>query len=184
MNQRRRRGQLASRASIEMGRGHVSLATDQSALERGLAAAKQKFQAWGRGIAAAGTAMMGAGLAIEALLAPAIGVFATYEQSLADLRAAANPTAEQFARLRAQIEQVSTTTGTSLPEVTQAYSELLKAGVSLDSVLGGVGRSAIQFARVSGMAMAETSVILVDALNVFGREGLTASQAMNIMNQA
>ena len=167
-----------------MGRGHVSLATDQSALERGLAAAKQKFQAWGRGIAAAGTAMMGAGLAIEALLAPAIGVFATYEQSLADLRAAANPTAEQFAALRARIEQVSTTTGTSLPEVAAMFGELVKAGASVESVVNGMGLAAIQFARVSGMAMADTARILWGSMQIFSREGLTATQVMNNMARA
>lgn len=173
-----------SKASIEAGRGHVSLSTDDSRLVQGLNSARQHLQSFGRNIAVIGASSLGAGAAIGAAMTPAIAIFATYEQALADLRAAANPTADQFARLRAQIESVARATGESLPEVTQAYSELLKAGISLEAVLGGVGQTAVQFARVSGMQMAETAVILVDALNVFGREGLTASQAVNIMNQA
>ncbi len=173
-----------SKASIEAGRGHVSLSTDDSRLVQGLNSARQHLQSFGRNIAVIGASFLGAGAAIGAAMTPAIAIFATYEQALADLRAAANPTADQFARLREQIESVARATGESLPEVTAAYSELLKAGISLDAVLGGVGQTAVQFARVSGMQMAETAVILVDALNVFGREGITASQAVNIMNQA
>ncbi len=75
-------------------------------------------------------------------------------------------------------------TGTDLVDVTTAYSELLKAGVSLDRVLSGVGETAVQFARVSGIEMAQTVTTLVDAMNVFARESLTASQAANIMNTA
>lgn len=175
---------MASKSSIEAGRGHVTLGTDDGPLERGLKAAEGKFKQWGRGLVAMGTDLMR--LASVAAVPMAFGVqqFANYEQALANLRAAANPTAEAFAAIRTQIEAISRATGTDFADTTNAYAELLKAGVSLESVLGGVGEAAVKFARVSGMEMSATVIALVDGMNVFAREGITASQAANIMNQA
>jgi TP901 family phage tail tape measure protein len=174
----------ANRSSIEAGKGHVTLGVKDGPLVSGLKAAEGRLRAWGGNVARIGASIAAAGVGMLSGLMPGVMAFASYEQALADLRAAADPAAADFARLREQIELVGKATGTDLVEVTKAYGELLKAGVSLESVLGGVGEAAIKFARVSGMEMAQTAVVLVDAMNVFAREGVSATAAANIMNQA
>lgn len=175
---------MATKGSIEAGRAHVTLTLDQGPLERGLNAAKGKFQAWSKSLAVMSGAMMGVGVAIEAAFGPAVLAFGNYEQALANLRAAAAPTAEEFTRLRSTIERVALATGTSLPETTAVFMELVKAGRSVDEVVGGLGDAVIRFARVSEMAAAPAAAVLTGAMNIFRQEGLSAVQAMNLINQA
>lgn len=175
---------MASPGIIRAGKGEVELGLNASPMQAGLNTARRRLQTFGASVQAAGMSMLRTGIVMGAALLPAVIQFANYEQSLADLRASSNPTAEQFEELKTKIEEISRATGVGPAAVTAAFSDLLKAGKSVDEVLNGLGRTTVQFARVSGMEMAESATILSDALNVFGRDGMTAAQASNILNQA
>jgi TP901 family phage tail tape measure protein len=58
---------------------------------------------------------------------------------------------------------------------------LLKAGMELPDVLGGAGKSALEFASVGQVAVGDAAEVLTDIMNVFGG---TAAQAANIMSSA
>src|ERR1051325_10976194 len=68
----------ASRQSIEMGKGHVTLGTDQSQLDKGLEQARAKFQAWGKSIAAMGAGIVAAATLITAPFLTGLSVFSKW----------------------------------------------------------------------------------------------------------
>lgn len=175
---------MASRQSIEAGKGHVSLGVDDSPLRKGLDAAQAKFAAWGKGVMAFGAAITSIGFTLAAPLAASLTAFASYEQALANLRAVANPTAEQMNRLQGSIENLALETGISPSEVAEGFTELLRAGNSAETVLNGLGDTAIRFSQVSAMPMAEAAIVLSDALNAFSRDGLSAAQMANVLSRA
>lgn len=68
----------SNKASIEAGRGHVTLSTDKSQLVKGLEEAKAGFESWGKGIATLGASIAAAGAAIVAPFAGGLGAFAAW----------------------------------------------------------------------------------------------------------
>src|SRR5580700_5649924 len=57
---------MASKSSIEAGKGHVSLATVDTAFKQGLENAKKDFQKWGTAIAGIGASIAAGGAAFQA----------------------------------------------------------------------------------------------------------------------
>ena len=57
---------MASKSSIEAGRGHVTLGVNIDPLVKGLEAAQKKFAAWGKGMEVAGAAMGAASTSMQA----------------------------------------------------------------------------------------------------------------------
>lgn len=144
-----------------------------------VASVGKNLAAFSSGVAALGTAV-----AAVALPTKAITAAADFEQALADLRAAANPTASEFITLRDTILNVGKATGTSAVEVSGAFAELLKAGMGIEEVMGGAAEAAVQFARVGGISVPEAAVVMSDAINVFAKSGITATEAIDTLAKA
>ncbi len=175
---------MADSAAIKSGEGYVSMGMDLGPLQAGLNSAKRKLQAFGAGIMAAGKGMLATGLAMGGALLPGVMAFATYEQSLADLMAAANATPEEMDRVRESIEGISKATGVDPNEVADGFRQLLFAGVKLNDVLAGAGETLIKFARVGLMPAGEAALVLTDAVNVFARDtGMSFARAADIITQ-
>lgn len=164
-----------------MGRGHVEIGADLNPLYQALNNAQNKVQALGANLMRTGLNAIGAGVALATPLGLAVMQFATFEQSLANLRAAANPTTEEFGLLKKQIEEVALATGEMPADVAKVYTELVKGGKTASEVLGGLGEATVKFARVSELEGSVAAGVLIDAMNIFG---VGASEAMNIMSQA
>src|SRR5262245_6847476 len=75
----------ADRKSIEVGRGHVTLSTDKSPLERGLAAAAARVQAFGATIAQLGAGIAVAGASMATGLAASVFHFAHVGDAMNDM---------------------------------------------------------------------------------------------------
>jgi len=69
--------------------------------------------------------------------------------------------------------------GVGPTEAAQGMLELLKAGMSLDAVLGGAGRTAMEFAKVGEMDVAQAAVVMSDAMNVFKVSSDVAANALS-----
>lgn len=175
---------MATKQSLEAGRGHVTLWVDDGAMIAGLRKASANFSAWGNNLAAAGASMLKVGLTMVAALTPGVMAFAKYEQSLADLQAAAKATPEQMDRVKASIEALSKATGQDPNEVADGFRQLLFAGVELDKVIAGAGETLVKFARVGLMPAGEAALVLTDAVNVFARDaGMSFGRAADIITQ-
>jgi TP901 family phage tail tape measure protein len=105
---------------------------------------------------------------------------AQFEQSLADLRAAANPTKEEMKAVSEAAMGLSKDLRTVRPvEVAESMTELLKAGISLEQVLGGDAKAAIEFAKVGKLEMGVAATIMADSMKVFGENAKTTGNVLS-----
>jgi TP901 family phage tail tape measure protein len=190
---------MAGGSDIRAGAAFVELYMRDSAFTRGLKVAEGQIKDWGgrvgkaiaaipkdlgASISAVGTKLMGLGTAIAVPLGASVNAFASLQSELAKLQAAANPTARQMDLIRQSVLGISKATGQGPANVAAAFTELIKAGTSAETALGGAAEAVVKFAKVSGMDAAESAVIVSDMLNVFAKEGLSAAQATDILSQA
>lgn len=168
-----------SAGAIRAGRAAVEISANDSALRKGLKRAEAKLKAFAGTVGGMGQSLAGVGLAVAGPLAGAARVFSSYEDAMASLRAAANPTADDLARITEAVDRVGRATGRGPAEVAAAMTQLLKAGMSVEGVLGGAAEAALQFARVAEMDAAEVAIVLTDAINVFGVDATTAVNALS-----
>jgi TP901 family phage tail tape measure protein len=168
-------------AATKAGGAYVTVGADDSALARGLRRAEARVRAFGASVQAVGRTRIGFGVAAAVPFVAAVRGFASYEDALASLRAASNPTAEDLEKVEAAVADLSKATGVGPAKVTAAMTELLKAGLPLKAVLGGATAAALQFARVAEMDVAEAATILTDAMNVFG---VDATRAVDTFSRA
>lgn len=173
-----------SLGAIRAGRGEVELGLNQTMLELGLVSARNKLQSFASRVTAFGSLLAGGGIAAALTSIPVGMIFAEYEQQLANLRAATNPSIEQFGIMREAIEKIARAAGESPADVAMAFTELAKAGVDIGTILNGAGEAAVIFGRVSGMSIRETAVILADNLSVFRHDGLSAMQVATMLSRA
>jgi TP901 family phage tail tape measure protein len=129
----------------------------------------------------ASAAALGGGIAAGASIGRGV---VDFEQAMADMRAAANPTADQVVALERSILDLSRAAGVGPSDVATAFTELLKAGMSAERVMGGAGAAAVRFARVGQIDVAQAATVMNDALNVFAREGLTATRVVDTLSKA
>lgn len=169
---------MANAGGIRAGRAFVEIGLN------GLEQAKQRLAAFGQSVQSIGSKVSLGGIASS--IAPALSAktFADTEQALANLRAAANPTAEQFDRIKEAVKRVATETGQAPTAVIEGFSELLKAGMDVEQVLGGAGEAAVKFAKVGEIEVAEAATTMTDALNVFAKDSLSAAGAVDILSKA
>lgn len=129
-----------------------------------------------------GAAAVAAGVAGAAM--HTLGKASQFEDALADARAAANLSAEQYDRLAASSLSASKTLGLKPTGLVQGATELLKAGMDIDRVLGGAAESVAQFAKVGRMEAGEAAVTLNDASNVFAKDGMSTARTADTISRA
>ncbi len=108
---------MASKGSIEAGRGHVTLGVQSDALTKGLAAAEAKFQAWGKGIMSLGAGISAAGAAITAPFLYGLSVFTSWGD---EVSMAMRQTGLSFQ----QTENIMRGTRTTTEELVPAFAHL------------------------------------------------------------
>jgi TP901 family phage tail tape measure protein len=66
-------------------------------------------------------------------------------------------------------------------EAAESIENLVRAGRSVDQILGGDLEAAMSLAAADGMDLADAAMIMADTLNTFSREGLTGAQVADIL---
>lgn len=135
----------------------------------------------GRSIAGAGAKLGGIGVATLAPFAAAVRQGTAYQSTLLNIQASTGATAQELDRLKAASMQMSQAMGVGPTQIAGSFLELLKAGMSVEQVLGGAGQAAIEFATVGQMDVAAAGVVMADAMKVFG---VTADVAANAISSA
>lgn len=190
---------MASSADIRAGRAFVELYLQDNKFTRGLAVAEKQLRSWGgkvstalskipkdlgSTISAAGTKMLALSASMAVPLGASVKAFVNVQTELAKLQAAANPTASEMGKIRDAVNGISQATGQGPANVAAAFTELLKAGTDVRTALGGAAETVVKFAKVAEMDAASAAVLVSDVLHVFAKEGLSASQAVDILAQA
>jgi TP901 family phage tail tape measure protein len=170
-----------SASKVKAGQVFVEIGADPRAFFLALNKINRQIGNLGRSMSGAGTKIAGMGAAALLPFGAAIRQGTAYQSTLLNIQASTGATASELDRIRAAGMQVSQALGVGPTEATQGFLELLKAGMSLEQVLGGAGQTALEFAKVGNMDVAAASVVMADAMKVFG---VTADVAANTMSSA
>lgn len=145
-----------------------------------------------KGIAGAVGGIATAAVAASAAVATAavgIGVVsgklaADFEQSLANTAAATGATKDQLADLRREALAIGKDTSKSASESAEAMGELVKAGLSIETVVNGAARAVVQLAEATGSDVTDMAILVSNSLNTFQKDGLKAADVANIVAKA
>jgi TP901 family phage tail tape measure protein len=166
-------------AAIKAGGVFVEIGADPRQFFKGLNKVNKSLANMGKSMVAGGGRLAAAGLGMAAPIAAAVRQGAAFESTLLNIKASTNETAGNIDRVRASAMQMSKALGVGPTEAAQGMLELLKAGVPLEEVLNGVGKTAMEFAKVGDMDVAQAAVVMSDAMNVFKVSSDVAANALS-----
>lgn len=149
------------------------------------AAGKKTFtslskMAKGTTLAFAGLAAVGLGAGI-ALLGSSMKKAMDFEAQLSSIQALTNATDAQMKSMQDLALLEGARTKYSALEAAQAIEELVKAGLKPAQVESGALGAALDLATAGELQLADAAAIMSTALNAFKSNGLTASQAADIL---
>jgi TP901 family phage tail tape measure protein len=170
---------MASASGIRMGKVFVEIGADSSKALAAFANLNKHIGKIGRSLSSAGTKIAAVGAAATAPFAAAIRSGAVYESALLNIQASTGATAGELEKLKAASMQMSAALGKGPSEVAGGFLELLKAGMSVEQVLGGAGQAALEFASVGQMDVASAAVVMSDAMSVFAVDASTAANTIS-----
>lgn len=170
-----------SASNVKAGGVFVEIGADPRKFFAALNRVNRAMSNMGRSLAGAGAKLGGMGVASLAPFAAAVRAGAGYQSTLLNIQASTGATAAELDKLKAASMQMSAAMGKGPTEIAGSFLELLKAGMSVEQVLGGAGKAAIEFAAVGQMDVAQAAVVMADAMNVFG---VDASRAANSISSA
>ena len=168
-----------SAGAVRAGGVFVEIGADPKKFFAALNSVNKSLANMGKGLVSGGgrLAAMGAGMA--APIVAAVGQGARFESTLLNIKASTGATAGEINQIKAASMDMSKALGVGPTAAAQGMLELLKAGMSLESVLGGAGKSALEFAKVGEMDVAQAAVVMSDAMNVFGVSGAKAADTLS-----
>lgn len=117
------------------------------------------------GIAAAGEAF-----------SSVISIAGEYEKQVTELGAASGATGAQFDQLKGKARELGATTSFSAKEAAQGMTELAKAGMNTNQVLGAT-EHVLNLAKAGSLGLAEASTIAADTMASFGLKTDDAAQS-------
>jgi TP901 family phage tail tape measure protein len=168
-----------SSGAIKAGGVFVEIGADPRKFFSALNKVNKSIGNMGRSLSAGGGKLAAAGIGMAAPIAAAVRQGAAFESTLLNIRASTGATAAQIDQIKASSMAMSQALGVGPTEAAQGMLELLKAGMSLDSVLGGAGKTALEFAKVGEMDVAKAAVVMSDAMNVFKVSSDVAANALS-----
>lgn len=166
----------------------VKVGADIAGLSAGLTQAdaqlkhfQSKIEGVGNQMAEACKVFTAASAAIGVAIGASVTRAADFEQKLVDIKAVTGVTGEQLDQLRHLALKMGADTKFSAVEAAVGMEELLKAGVSLQDVMGTGLKGALQLAVAGEVELGEAAAIAATALNTFRRDGLQMTDVANIM---
>lgn len=164
---------------VRQGQVYVEIGADPSKFFAALNRVNRRIANLGRELSGIGAGLAGAGLSLAAPFVAGIAAGARFQDTLLAVQASTGATAAELDRVRAAAFDMSAALSVGPAAAAEAMLELLKAGMSLDAVLGGAGEAALQFAKVGQMEVAQAAVVMSDAMNVFGVSATTAANTIS-----
>lgn len=170
---------MASAGGIRMGGVFVEIGADPKKFFAAYNSVQKSLGNLGKNLMTGGTRLAAAGIGMAAPIVAAVKQGANFESTLLNIRASTGATAAEIDKIKASSMGMSEALGVGPTAAAQGMLELLKAGMSLDAVLGGAGKSALEFAKVGEMDVANAAVVMRDAMNVFGVSGEKAANTLS-----
>ena len=172
---------MTTASGVRAGGAFVEIFAKDGQFQQAMARVQGKMKAVGQTMQRFGTMFSLAGTAMGAPMILAARQAATFEDAILGMRAAAGLGEKDIARVTKEALRLSKAMGIDPAQIAQAFLELTKAGMSVDEVLAGAGRSAVEFARVSGVEMKRAAEFMKVSMNVFG---VSATDAVDTLSAA
>lgn len=172
---------MASAGGVRAGAAFVEIYARDGLFQRAMARVHNRLKAVGAAMQQFGASMTIAATALGIPLVMAARQAAGFEDAILGLSAAAGLSADEVKKLEAEAIRLSKSMGVSPTKIANAMLELAKAGMDVADILNGAAEAAIQFARVSGVEMADAAVFMKVAMNSFG---VSAVEAVDTLSAA
>jgi TP901 family phage tail tape measure protein len=127
------------------------------------------------------TASLAVITAVGAVYGASIPLAATFEQKMADIKAISETTGDEMDSLTQLAQEMGEKTAFSATEAAAGIEELIKAGVSVETIINGGLESSLNLAVAGGLQLAEAAEIASTSLNAFRDDNLKASNSANIL---
>jgi TP901 family phage tail tape measure protein len=173
-------------ASIGEIKGTLTLSTEEfdKALKRardGMDQTGKKSRQTSKDIEMIQNASLGMVTAVGAAFAASVGVAASFEQKLADIKSVSGATGAEMEQLGNLAQEMGQKTAFSATEAAGGIEELIKAGLSVEQIINGGLDGALNLAIAGNLQLAEAAEIASTALNAFKDDGLSVGQAADIL---
>lgn len=159
---------MSSAGAVRAGGAFVEIFANDSKFQQSMTRVTNKIRAVSQTMQRIGTSMTLGGAGLGAPLVLAGRQAAGFEDAVLGMRAAANLSADQVAALSAAAKKMGDEMGISPTKVANSFLALAKAGVTVEDVLGGAGRAAVEFAKVGGVEVTRAADFMFSAMNIFG----------------
>jgi TP901 family phage tail tape measure protein len=168
-----------SSSKVRAGQVYVEIGADPRKFFAALGKLNKAVGTMGRSLSMSGAALTGIGAGMAAPIVAAVAAGARFEDRLLAIKASTGATQGELDRVKSAAMGMSEALGVGPTEAAAGMLELLKAGMSLDTVLGGAGKAALEFAKVGEMDVGQAAVVMSDAMNVFGISGEKAANTLS-----
>lgn len=168
-----------SAGAVKAGGVFVEIGADPRKFFSALNKVNKSLANMGGSLVSGGGRLAAAGLGMAAPIVAAVRQGAAFESTLLNIRASTGATAGEIDKIKTAAMDMSRALGVGPTEAAGGMLELLKAGMSLDTVLGGAGKAAIEFAKVGEMDVGQAAVVMSDAMNVFKVSADVAANALS-----
>ncbi len=169
---------MSSAGAVRAGGAFVEIFANDSKFQQAMTRVSNKIRSVAQTMQRIGTGLSLGGAALGAPLVLAGRQAAGFEDAILGMRAAANLSQDQIAALNAEAKRLGDEMGISPTKIANSFLALAKAGVSVEDVLGGAGRAAVEFAKVGGVEVTRAADFMFSAMNIFGA---TANEAVDTL---
>jgi TP901 family phage tail tape measure protein len=121
------------------------------------------------------------GGAVAAIMGVVVTQAAEFERKMSDIKSVSGATASEMEQLADLAKKAGESTSFSASEAAAGIEELIKAGLSVEQVINGGLLGALDLAAAGELALADAAAIASTALNAFRDDGLSVSDAANIL---
>ncbi|PGU49458.1 phage tail tape measure protein [Bacillus cereus] len=128
-----------------------------------------------------GTVFGGMTYAIGRGLKSAVEESMNFEQQMANIKAVSGATGDEMRKLSELAVKYGEDTKYSSVEAGKGIEELIKAGVSLTDIINGGLEGALNLAAAGELELGEAAEIASTALNAFKKDGLSVTDAANLL---
>ena len=172
---------MAGASGVRAGGAFVEIYAKDTKFQQAMGRVQGRLKAIGSTMQALGTSMSLVGTALGLPMVLAAKTAAKFEDAMLGMKAAAGLTDGELKAVEQAALDLSRAMNVAPSGIAEAFLELLKAGMSLEQVLGGAGKAAVEFARVSKVEMADAAVFMKVSMQTFG---VSATQAVDTLSAA
>ncbi|MFG0243621.1 MAG: phage tail tape measure protein [Phycisphaerales bacterium JB054] len=173
---------MAGAKGIRAGRAFVELGVSDR-LTAGLKAAQRRLAAFGAGVRSIGQQLAAASAVAATPLVLSSATFATFEQSMARVRALTNASEEDFQRLSGEAKRLGETTVFSASQAADAMGFFALAGFDVEQILRAIGPT-LNLAAAGQLEIAQAADIAAKIMAGMGIEADRLGESVDVLTRA